>query len=170
MSRSRRLAAVLLTIIACAPAIGAGTESSLKALMQARYNALKVTTQARDRAGMATFFDPGFVSIDPDGKKTSLKQMIDGMPSTPPDPNSKSGTTVLSVVRKENTATVVTRVDGRLIGKEPDGSPDSREYSARSTDTWVLAHGRWLWKLSTTDTFDLKINGVLVVHRTFSST
>ena len=142
------------------------SDSQLRSTLQERYNSMKSTMAARDSKAVLALLFPGFQSIDVDGHVQGADQMVQQIAGLPPDPNRVSDTTILSVERQGNTATVVQRYHMTTTRARPDGAPPQAiDLLATSTDTWVLSESVWFLERTQTDQFDYKIDGKVVAHK-----
>jgi len=91
--------------------------------------------------------------------------MLSKVRAIPDDPHRKSNTTILSIARHGDAATVVQQFQMTTI-KSQAGSPDQAvELVANSTDMWILVKGVWLLKRTVTNEIQYKVDGREVVHK-----
>jgi hypothetical protein len=92
--------------------------------------------------------------------------MIKEVIATPQDPNKKSETTIISVARNGDVVTVVQQYHITNIRKPADASaPQIIEIMARSTDTWQLIGGVWLYESTATDELQYSVDGKVSIHK-----
>jgi ketosteroid isomerase-like protein len=152
------------TLMAFAASAGAD-DSTLKATLEARYGEMEVAMEARDEDAVSALLAPDFVSEDVNGNRAGKDEMLRDLAALPKDPNKSSGTTLVSVERRKETAAVIQRYRMTTRKTKPDGSVQDVELVAVSRDVWLISGGRWLIQSTVTEQMDYKINGALVIHK-----
>jgi hypothetical protein len=138
----------------------------LKRILESRYAEMKAAMAARNEPSIRGLLAPSFVSIDSNGNSENADQMIKELIATPQDPNKKSKTTIISVERNGNAVTVVQQYYMTSIRKPADASTlQTIEIIARSTDTWQLICGVWLYERTATDELQYSVDGKAAIHK-----
>lgn len=142
-------------------------DAKLKIVLEARYASMQSAQEAHDPKTIASMLAPGFSSIDVDGSVEDAEKMLAGLSQLQNDPNRKSDTTILSVQRIGETATVIQRYTMTTTKSAPNGAASSQsvELIATSTDTWILAQGAWLILRTATDEIRYALDGKEIVHK-----
>jgi hypothetical protein len=158
----------LALAFAAAPSLAAPStpDLQLKMVLESRYAAMKVAMGDRDAAAIRSLLAPGFVSVDVNGATVNADQMVTEIAALPKDPNKKSETTLTSVTRDGDTATVAQQYHMTTTRTRPnEPAPAQIDLLTTSTDTWRLVKGTWL--LERTETIDLQytVNGQVVAHK-----
>jgi hypothetical protein len=142
-------------------------DAKLKVVLEARYASMQSAQEAHDPKAIASMLAPGFSSIEVDGSVEDAEKMLAGLSQLQNDPNRKSDTTILSVQRIGETATVIQRYTMTTTKSAPNGAASSQsvELIATSTDTWILAQGVWLIQRTATDEIRYALDGKEIVHK-----
>lgn len=157
----RRLAALIWCAALCAgPAFADDTQAAI----QARYNAWSTAMDAKDWVAARAVEAPGYESITADGKVASGDQEIAALQRA----NLKDAhttTTVVSVRFQGDTAFVEETGDGQFTQPDAAGKPHIYKVHADSSDVWTRVGGTWLILQSTTNEFDMSVDGQQVAHQ-----
>lgn len=159
---TRRAAAVLLLLVACAlgcrgAALASG-DDALQGALQDRYKALNAAMVLGDDRRLTTFVAPNFVGIAIDGERGGVKQTI-GFGLLPVDPHSVFTTTLSSLRQLGDTVVVNQRLDIKTTEANCGGQEQRVEYVAYSIDTWIKANGTWVLQRSKTQRLEYYVNG-----------
>jgi len=157
--------AAIILLFASALAAQAN-DAQLRPLLESRYAAMKTAMASRDETALRALLAPGFVSVDANGNSKTTDQMVKEVIALPQDPNKKSETTLTSVTRNGDFATVVQEYHMTTTRTPANASaPETIELLATSTDTWRLINGAWLVERTETNELQYKINGTVIAHK-----
>jgi len=144
-------------------------ESSLRALLEGRYAAMKSAMANRDQQAVAALLAPDFLSVDVAGKSENASQMLQEIAALPKDPNKASDTTIVSVKLSGDTATVDQRYHMTTTKAGADGAQHAVELVTLSTDTWIKSGDAWLLQKTVTNQLDYTLDGRSVAHKARSA-
>jgi hypothetical protein len=159
---------IIATIVLLfASALAAQTnDAQLRPLLESRYAAMKTAMASRNEAAIRDLLAPGFVSVDVSGNSETADQMVKEAIDLPQGLNKKSETTLTSVTRDGDFATVVQQYHMTTTRTPANAAaPEAIDLLTTSTDTWRLINGAW--RIERTETNDLQytINGTVVAHK-----
>jgi ketosteroid isomerase-like protein len=126
---------------------------------------MKSAMAAHDKAAVAAILAPDFTSIDTSGQMETAAQTIAEVDTLPSDPNRTSTTTLISVKRAGDVATVEQRYDMKTKKAGPDGVEHNVELVTLSTDTCVLSGQTWLIQRTVTKELSIYRDGQLAAHK-----
>jgi len=127
---------------------------------------MKTAMASRNETAIRALLAPGFVSVDVNGNSATADQMIKEVAAVPQDPNKKSETTLTSVTRNGDFATVVQQHHMTTTRAPANSSaPDIIDLLTTSTDTWRLINGAWLIERTETNDLQYTMNGKVVAHK-----
>jgi Domain of unknown function (DUF4440) len=141
-------------------------DAQLRPLLESRYAAVKTAMASRNEAAIRALLAPGFVSVDVNGNSKTADQMVKEVAALPQDPNKKSETTLTSVTRNGDFATIVQQYHMTTTRTPANASaPETIDLLTTSTDTWRLIDGAWLFERTETNDLQYTINGTVVAHK-----
>lgn len=155
-----------LAILACGLAICAGTAfaDDTQAALQSRYNAWSAAMDAKDWAAARAIEAPGYQSISADGSAHSGDEEIAALQQANVQ-GQQTRTVVVSVHFAGNSALVEETGDGSFSQADAAGKVHHYKVHAESSDVWTKVGGQWLILSSTTNEFDMSVDGQQVAHQ-----
>ncbi len=160
MTRRGLTALVVCAALLVAPAFADDTQAEI----QARYDAWSQAMDAKDWVAARAIEAPGYQSISVDGKTESGDHEIAALQQAGLD-NQHTKTTVVSVRFTGDTALVEETGDGQFSRTDASGKSHAFKVHAESSDVWTRVGGTWLILSSTTNEFDLSVDGQSVAHQ-----
>ena len=159
----RALAALgfALVLLGTQPAFA---DEALMAELQARYDQIGKSLDAKDWDAMRALEAPGYSSIDVDGTVTTGEEELTQVQELPPMDHKVSKTTVLSARLEGDKAYVEQRVDLSFDQTDAKGKRHRVDVHALSSDVWRVMGGQWLILRTTTRQIDMALDGVAFRH------
>jgi hypothetical protein len=162
----RVLMAGVLAAWGAGAALGQDGNGALRAVLEARYAALKTAMAERDPQAISVVLTADFVSEDLGGKTVTAAEMVEQLKGLPKDPGNASETTLVSIQAEGDVATVEQRYRHKTTKAGAAGAPPQElEVETLSTDTWIRADGVWRIRRTVTKQLDLKVDGRLIAHK-----
>ncbi len=157
-----RATALLVSCVAlmAGPALADGTQAEV----QARYDAWSRAMDAKDWVAARAFEAPGYQSISADGRSHSGDEEIAALQQANVQ-NQQTKTVITSVRFAGDSAFVEETGDGQFSQRDAGGKVHQYKVHAESSDVWTKVAGQWLILSSTTNEFDMSVDGQQVAHQ-----
>jgi hypothetical protein len=141
-------------------------DAALAAKLTERYAAMKTAMEAHDADHMRALVTPDYQSIDAQGRLLGgVNELIAAMAFlAPPDPRRMVSSTIVSLKRDGDVATVHQRYDSKTGRKSLDGADHTYEQISLTTDTWVDGEGGWRMQKTQTDELTILVSGKTAMH------
>lgn len=140
-------------------------QENLKAVLQARYSAMKAAMSAHDGPAIGALLAPDFKSVEISGASKTKTQMIAEVNGLKSDPDKISETTLVSVSPVANQVTVDQRYEMKTVRTGKDGVAHPVKLAVTSTDTWIKSGSVWLLEETVTKEMSFFMGDRLIFHK-----
>ncbi|MGO1078097.1 nuclear transport factor 2 family protein [Inquilinus sp. CA228] len=139
-------------------------ETALRHDLEARYEAVKAASVARDPGGMQALMAPDYQSEDTFGHVFDAAAMLRQIFTAPVDIDSTRKTTLDAIKLDDGVAIVEISYEMTTVRAESDGSRAKYEIAALATDRWVCTGAIWYWQRRTAHQMNVVRDGVVIQH------
>lgn len=149
-----------------ANAAGTGDNDTLRAALNARYEAIQLATEKRDGKGLGALLAPGFESISLNNESKDRDGMIRDIDSMAPKKVSSSASISINDVRQIGEKAFVDenyRLDRVTTGQR--GKSRTWRVITDVSDTWIRLKGEWLLQKSVAEEADFYLDGIKAAHK-----
>lgn len=158
------LVGLMISGVARAEAGGCATdEATLRHDLEARYEAVKAASVARDAGRMQALLAPDYQNEDTNGRIVDTAAMLRWIVTAPDDINSTRKTTLDAIKLEEGVAIVEGSFEMSTTRIEKDGSRAKHEIAALMTDRWVCTDAVWYWQRRTTRQMRIVRDGTVIL-------
>lgn len=140
-------------------------EAGMRRDLEARYEAVKAASVARDSGGMQALLAPDYQNEDTDGRVSDAAAMLRWISTGPVDIDSTRKTTLDAIRLDGGAAIVETSFEMSTTRAEPDGRRARHEIAARATDRWVCRDAAWYWQRRTARQMRVVRDGTVILDK-----